>query len=206
VEEIVAWLSQLDMLYIYAAVLGIAYIENIFPPFPSDVIVVFAGSLIAIGKGSAIITVLLATAGSTAGFLTMYWIGVQFGDRVLETGRIRFITPGMLRSVHAWFGKYGYGVIVANRFMAGTRAVISFAAGVNDMKLVPTTFLSTVSAFIWNVILVYLGFEVGDNWRIIGEYLSTYSTVATIAIAVVGVSWAGIAYLRSRHARKKPHQ
>ena len=50
-EEIVATLSRLDVIWIYAAVFGIAYIENIFPPFPSDVIVVFAGSLVAIGTG-----------------------------------------------------------------------------------------------------------------------------------------------------------
>ena len=191
------------MLYIYAAVLGISYIENIFPPFPSDVVVVFAGSLIAIGKGSAVLTVLLATAGSTAGFLTMYWIGVQFGDRVLETGRIRFVTPKLLKSVHSWFTKYGYSVIVANRFMAGTRAVIAFAAGVNDMKLFPTTVLSTLSALLWNVILIYLGYAVGENWRVIGDYLSTYSTVATIAIALVGTVWGVIAIVRSRRSARK---
>lgn len=185
IEEIVVSLSQIDLLYVYAAVFFIAFIENIFPPFPSDVIVVFVGSLIAIGKGSVLITVALATLGSTVGFMTMYSIGYRFDHSLIEAGKIRWISRDVVEKVNAWFGKYGYAVIIVNRFLAGTRAIVSFCAGMASMKFAPTTMLSAASALVWNSILVSFGIAVGENWRVIGEYLATYSTVVSIVIAVL---------------------
>ena len=202
-EEIVSTLSRVDVLWIYLAVFGIAYIENLFPPFPSDVIVVFAGSLLAIGKGSAILTLGLATAGSTLGFMSMYWVGDKFGDRWLETGRIRFISVDAVHRVQDWFNRYGYWVVAANRFLAGTRAVISFGAGVAEMNLPRTTLLSAVSALAWNSILIYMGYLVGDNWRVIGDYLSTYSKIVTAIITLLIVLWLLLRWLRNRKAGTK---
>ena len=45
-EELINGLSAVNPVWVYLAVAGIAYIENIFPPFPSDVVVVFARSLL----------------------------------------------------------------------------------------------------------------------------------------------------------------
>ncbi|MBN1447186.1 MAG: DedA family protein [Bacteroidetes bacterium] len=202
-EDIIATLSTVDVFWIYAAVFGIAYIENLFPPFPSDIIVVFAGSLIALGKGSAIITVVLATGGSTLGFMSMYWLGNQFGDRILETGRIPFISRETVRRVQAWFARYGYWVVIGNRFLAGTRAVISFCTGIAEMNMTVTTLLSAGSALLWNSILVYLGYVVGDNWRVIGEYLATYSKIVTALITAAILFWLGFRWWQMQREKKR---
>lgn len=205
-EQTIAYLSQVDTVWIYAAVFLISYIENIFPPFPSDVVVVFAGSLVAIGTGSVAITLVLATAGSTLGFMSMYWIGDQFGDRVLETGKIPFVSLNLVHKVEAWFRRYGYWVVIANRFLAGTRAVISFATGMSELNLTVTTLLSAASALVWNSILIYLGFVVGDNWRMIGDYLDTYSLVVTIAVAAAFAIWGIITWARKRKSIRNMDQ
>jgi len=197
-DSIISFLTEIDVVYVYTAVFLISYIENIFPPFPSDVIVVFAGSLVAMEAGSAVMTVFLATTGSTLGFMSMYWIGDLTGDKWLETGKIKFISIDLLHKVESWFQKYGYWVVIANRFLAGTRAVVSFCAGMSEMKLAPTTALSAVSAMLWNSLLVYLGLLLGSNWREIGEYLSTYSKIASILIAVVILVFVLRAYLTGR--------
>ena len=202
-EQTIAYLSQVDTVWIYAAVFLISYIENIFPPFPSDVIVVFAGSLVAIGTGSVPLTLILATGGSTLGFMSMYWIGDQFGDRVLEAGKIPFISIDLVHRVETWFRRYGYWVVIANRFLAGTRAVISFVTGMSELKFTTTTLLSAGSALLWNSILLYLGYVVGDNWRVIGDYLDTYSIVVTIAVAVAFAGWGVVLWFRKRKEQKK---
>ncbi len=199
-EQTIAYLSHVDILWIYVAIFAIAYIENIFPPFPSDVIVVFAGSLVAIGTGSVFITLFLATAGSTLGFMSMYWIGDQFGDRVLETGKLPFISRDLVHKVEVWFRRYGYWVVIGNRFLAGTRAVISFVTGIAEMNLMVTTGLSAVSALVWNSILIYLGYLVGDNWRIIGEYLASYSKIVTAVITLAILIWAVRAWYIKRRS------
>ena len=88
-EPFIHYLSELDPLWIYAAIALIAFIENIFPPFPSDVVVVAAGSLAGLGRVDFVIALLLATGGSTVGFIAMYKIGEWFGVKILEQGKLR---------------------------------------------------------------------------------------------------------------------
>ena len=184
-EDFIQYLQTLSPLLILVTVFSIAFIENIFPPFPSDVVVVFAGSLISIGHVGFVETLLLATAGSCLGFVAMYKIGDWFGDRILEQGKIKFIPVEAVKKVEAWFNRYGYWIIVANRFMAGTRAVVSFFAGMSELNLAKTTALSFVSALAWNAILVTCGVYLGQHWRKIGFYLNTYSQIVTAIVIVV---------------------
>ncbi len=200
-EELIAWLSSVDALWLYVIVFAVAYLENIFPPFPSDVVVVFVGSLVAIGKGTLALTVIAATAGSTLGFVTMYWLGYQFGERVLEAGRIKFISHELMEKVPAWFGRYGYWVVIANRFLSGTRAVISFCTGIAEMNLMITTALSAASALLWNSILVASGYAVGDNWRMIGDYMDTYSRIITVVVLLALAIWGVRVWWKARARR-----
>jgi membrane protein implicated in regulation of membrane protease activity len=90
------------------------------------------------------------------------------------------------------FNRFGYGVIIANRFLAGTRAFVSFFAGMSKMSLPVTTLLSAVSAAVWNSILLYLGMVFANNWRVGAQYLALYSKVATVvfgAVVVVFLWW-----------------
>ncbi len=200
-EQLIAFLTSVDMIYVYAAVLVISFIENLFPPFPSDVVVVFAGSLVAMGEGSGVLTVVLATVGSTVGFLVMYRIGAAIDVKVIETGRIRFISLDLVHKVEHWFRHYGYWVIVANRFLAGTRAVVAFGAGMSHMHIAPTTLLSAASALAWNIILVYLGVALGANWRDIAGYLATYSKTVSAIIALALLVWLLRMYIVSRRTK-----
>ena len=203
-EDLVHYLQTLDPLLIYVAVFSIAFIENIFPPFPSDVVVVFAGSLIGIGQVGFVETLMLATLGSTCGFITMYKIGDWFGDRVLEQGKVKFIPVEAVKKVEAWFQHYGYWIIMANRFLAGTRAVVSFFAGMSELNLLRTAILSLLSALVWNSILVSAGWYLGQHWEKIGFYLNTYSQIVT-AILVIVVLILVIKYIyRKKNGTKEP--
>lgn len=184
-EQFIQSLSDLDPLWVYAVIFFIAFVENIFPPFPSDVVVVFGGSLVAIGKGSFVLALLSAATGSTLGFLTMFLIGRWFGRKIIEQGRLPFISLEALHKAEQWFARYGYRLVIANRFLAGTRAVVSFFAGISDLHFGKTLTLCLISALVWNSILVYAGSVLGNNWEIVGFYLSTYSQIVTGIIVVV---------------------
>jgi membrane protein DedA with SNARE-associated domain len=91
---------------------------------------------------------------------------------------------------------------VANRFLAGTRAVVSFFAGMSELSLWKTTLLSFLSALVWNSILLFAGGKLGQNWQTIGFYLDTYSkTVTTIVIIAVVLLVARYLYKRSNASR-----
>jgi membrane protein DedA with SNARE-associated domain len=202
-EQIVAYLMHVDMTWVYAAVFLIAFIENIFPPFPSDVVVVFAGSLVAIGRGDTVLTVALATAGGTLGFMTMYAIGARYGWRMAGHRTLRFLHPELIPRAEHWFQRFGYWVVVANRFLAGTRAVVSFCAGMARLPLAVTTLLSAVSAALWYIILVALGRVLGENWKDIIHYLDLYSTIVSILLALGVAFWFVLRHRRRRRVASR---
>ena len=185
VEEFLAQLQSVPPLVVYVAAFSVAFLENIFPPSPSDLIVVFAGALASTGQVGFVEAFLAASAGSTLGFVVMYLIGRWFGDKILEQGKLRFVSLQALHKVEAWFKRYGYWIIVVNRFLSGTRAVVSFFAGVSELNLLHTSVLCLISASAWNAILLSGGYYFGRNWQQLGFYLSTYSQVVTALIVLI---------------------
>lgn len=162
-----------------------AYIENIFPPSPSDIVLVVGASLISTGVVSFLPIFLAATAGSLAGFLTAFIIGWQFDKKLIHSGKLKFINIESIDKVETAFRKWGYYLIVANRFLPGTRAVISFFAGMSRLNVNKTTILSLISSAVWNLILIYLGITFGKNIDLIDSYLKTYSTIIWVIIGIV---------------------
>lgn len=148
--------------------------------------IVAGGYLVGVGNIDFTTTVLIATIGSTSGFMTMYKIGDWFGLRIIETGKLKFLPLESVHKVESWFRKYGYWLIIGNRFLSGTRAIVGFFAGMAEVKFVPTTILCFISALIWNGILIYAGTLLGENWESIGFYLKTYSQIVT-GLIVIGL-------------------
>jgi len=200
-EEIIHSLQTLDPILVYGLLFGIAFIENIFPPSPSDMVIVFGGTLIGLGRVGYVEALLSATAGSTAGFVVMYKIGDWFGVHILEQQKLKFIPLEMVRKVEEWFRKYGYWIIVVNRFLTGTRAVVSFFAGMSRLNLFKTTALCFVSALAWNAILITGGDLLGQNWERIGFYLDTYSEIVTGLVIVALLVVLGRFLAMKRNAR-----
>ncbi len=199
-DSIVHGLAGLNPILIYCILFAISYIENVFPPSPSDVIVVFGGYLVGLGTIDLWAALLLTTLGSATGFLTMYKVGDWFGEAIVEKKRLAFLPIESIHKVEEWFRKYGYWIIVANRFLSGTRAIVSFFAGLSRLQVIRTTILCTVSALVWNWLMLYSGSLLGRNWNSIALYLSTYSQIITgivvTALLVWGIRWL---YLRGRN-------
>jgi membrane protein DedA with SNARE-associated domain len=198
VDQLISWLQELSPLAVLGLMFFIAYIENIFPPSPSDVLLVFVGTLVGIGTVDYWSAMAVATLGSTTGFMTAYLLGRYFEDHVMSGKFSRFLPVSAIHQLEGLFNRFGYGVIVINRFLAGTRAVVSFFAGMSKMNLGITTILCAISAAAWNGLLLYLGVVFAKNWRNVTEYLQIYSTVATIAVTGVVILFFVIYFRRRR--------
>lgn len=182
--------------------LFITFLENIFPPSPSDVLLLFIGSLVNTSEQITFLNLsIVSTIGSTLGFLVMYYLGYRFETRIIESNRLKFITPESLQKPTQWFNKYGYFIIIANRFLSGTRAVISFFAGVTKLDFKKTTILSTISAYIWNSILIYLGMIFSNNLEKVKEYISLYGKIV-FPILILGIIILIIRYIIAKDTKK----
>lgn len=182
---LVEWMSALSPVWVYCIVLGVAYLENVVPPIPGDMIVVFGGYLAGLGRVDLWFVVVLATVGGTTGFMTMYWFGHMFGTAVMEPDRFRWLPKRRIRTVKLKLREWGYGLVAANRFLSGLRSVISLTVGMAHMHPWITTFFATLSALVWTTGLAVIGRLVGENWEVVRGYLQTYGWIITGLIVLV---------------------
>lgn len=204
VEAIITWLQSLSPLGVYAALWFTTFIENIFPPSPSDVVMLFIATLIGIGTIGFVPALGVATLGSVMGFLTAFYLGRRFGRAITKSEKFPFLTKKSVQKVDGWFDKYGYWVIVVNRFLAGTRAVVSFFAGMSELDVTKTTLLCTLSALAWNALIIGLGTMVGSNWEKGAEMLRRYGVIVTIILAAIALFFIGRWLVRKFRSKGNP--
>ncbi|MGB5850475.1 MAG: DedA family protein [Ignavibacteriaceae bacterium] len=201
-EDILNSISSFTPFWIYVTLFLFAFVENVFPPSPSDLVVVIGGSLVSTGVINFVPAVLLTTIGSVIGFMILFYFGSTVDRKVVHSGKYKYIPVDAIEKVELWFKKYGYYVIVANRFMPGTRSVISFFSGMSSLNVKKTLILATTSALVWNAIIIYLGYVFGNNRSVVDKYLSNYSSIA-ISITVIVVIIFVIKFYMSRKKNKE---
>lgn len=219
-EQFIDLAKSLDSRTIYIFLFLIAYLENVIPPIPGDLPVAFVGSLVALGDLSFSACVASASVGSLLGFASMYGIGQFIGQRIytaesaknsaaespappVQSGILaairRFFPPESLDEVREKFAQYGYWLIAANRFLTGSRSIISVSAGLSHLNFFYVHLCALFSAVLWNALLVYGGYLLGDNWETLGYYITTYGLVFTVLVlGIVGV--LAIRYIRKLQA------
>ncbi|MTI89615.1 MAG: DedA family protein [Balneolaceae bacterium] len=189
VQSVVDWVSMVPPLGIYLIFLGIAYLENIIPPVPGDVLVAFGGYLAADGVIQLFPVWSLTTIASVIGFMTMYWLGYKWGEQIENNQDshfiLRFLDYKYFNRGKKWMKKWGQGVVIANRFLAGTRSVIALTAGMSRLNVWKTVTSSLASSVLWNSLLVGMGWVIKDNWRVIGGYLSNYGKIILLLLALI---------------------
>lgn len=200
-EDILNNISHFAPVWVYLILFLFSFIENVFPPSPSDLVVVVGGSLVSTGVIHFIPTILFTTFGSVIGFMVLFYFGSTVDRKVVHAGKYKYIPYETLEKVESWFKKYGYYIILINRFLPGTRSVISFFGGMSNLDVRKTIVLATISALVWNAIIIYLGFVFGNNVDLVDNYLSTYSNIA-IGITAVVVIVIIIKYILSRRKKK----
>lgn len=168
-----------------------ACIENLVPPIPGDTVTVFGGYLSGIGQLHPAGVVAATTAGNFAGFMLLYALGRRLGPAVLQWPHSRFLPADKMNLVSGWFSRYGYAVILANRFLSGARAIISICAGISGLRGGKVSLYCLISCLVWNLLLVSAGNAVGENWDRITTLLKRYNSVVLVLLVIGAAAlWA----------------
>lgn len=183
----------------YLVLFASAFIENVMPPIPGDTVVVLGAYLVSTGKLEFWPVYITTCTGGLLGFMVMFFIGAKFGRTFFyKKARAKVFNINKLETVEKWFAKWGYWVIFANRFLSGTRSVISVFAGLFHLKWHIVMILGLFSLLIWNGLLIFAGILIGDNWEQILNYVSNYNKVL-IGLTVIAIA----AYLIRRKKKKE---
>lgn len=203
-DSIINWIIHL-MEILGAPGVGVAvFLENVFPPIPSEVVLPLAGFTASQGNMNLLAAFLWATAGSVVGAYLLYWLGAVIG-----ANRLRRIADWMWlvevedvdKSLH-WFDKYGKLSILFGRLLPGVRSLISIPAGIDRMNVLSFGLFTLLGSAVWNALLIYLGFILGENWSQVADVIGQFSTVIKIVIAAL-VIWAIIKLIRRQKKRQK---
>ncbi|MCM3744391.1 DedA family protein [Sporosarcina luteola] len=189
----------------YFGVFFLLFIENIFPPIPSEIILTFSGFATGFTTMTKTGVIIAATIGSVVGAMVLYSIGLLIDVERLEKfverrGRWLRLSKKDLRRADAWFDKYGPWTVFFCRLVPLVRSLISVPAGMSHMNFSLFLLLTTLGSFIWNTILVTIGFKVGENWESIVHYMDFYSNIVYVILAIGGIAVC-IGYIRFRRKR-----
>ncbi|NTU93398.1 MAG: DedA family protein [Chlorobiaceae bacterium] len=208
IDAVIAWLQQADPASVYLLLFLSAFLENIIPPIPGDIPVAFAGYLLVFNQISFFWALFWSTLGSTGGFFTVFLLSRTLGLKLYASGqteaRHRFarsvhklFPPSEMEIVRQKFSRHGYMAVLANRFLFGSRAVISVVSGLLHLRISIVFLAALTSATLWNSMLLYGGFVLGRNWNGIGKYLALYSIPVTI-LFLGYIAWTVVKYVRKR--------
>ena len=172
-EYLLDHIDKLPAFVIYI-VLGFgAFLENIFPPAPGDMIVAFGAFLVGAERLGFIGVFISTTIGSLLGFMTLFWLGGYLGRRFFIERDFFFFKKEDIIKAGNWFKKYRYFIVGFNRFFPGIRSVISIACGIYRLDRAKVFFLAFLSAALWNIIWMGIGYTLGSNWEMVEKELST---------------------------------
>ena len=190
-EELVESVSHIDPRLTYLILFLSAFLENIMPPVPGDMVVVFSAYLVGRGALSWWPVYVATCAGGTLGFFAMYMIGFHQGRAFLTRSGSRlagrWFPPVMLKRAESWLRCYGPWLILANRFLPGIRSVIALTAGVGRMDWRIVAGLGLVSMGIWTGLLLYAGLLVGQNWSRVLDVLQAYNRIWLILLSLAAL-------------------
>ncbi|RLD13481.1 hypothetical protein DRI50_07095 [candidate division KSB1 bacterium] len=191
-ESLPHLLDHISPIVAYLILMLSAIVENIFPPIPGDTVTVIGAYFVSTGKLEFWGVYISTTVGSVIGFFIMYLLGLKLGTRLLNARWTKkTFSQQKIKKVEYWFSRYGYWVVVANRFLSGTRSVVSIFAGFFGLRWPLVLLYSFISATIWNGLLIYGGYLVGVNWNKITVILKQYNqvvlivTIAAIALFLI---------------------
>jgi membrane protein DedA with SNARE-associated domain len=184
-------LAGKESLLLYLFLFGFAILENLIPPVPGDTVTICGAFLVGTGKLGFLLVLAVTTVGSTIGFVLLFYVARNFGEKIISSGKIRWFSAESISRARTMLGRFGYLIIAVNRFLPGVRSVISISAGLLEMKPFPVIIFSLISATLWNLACISAGYALGSNWSefrsLAVEYASKYNLIAGIAVLVMAL-------------------
>jgi membrane protein DedA with SNARE-associated domain len=196
-ESALFYLTSQGAIYIYLIILLSAIIENLFPPYPGDA-VVLAGAFLA-GRGDIgyMPLFIAAVAGGMIGAMLLYYFGRKKGRSLFEKYDKYYLRLENLNRIENWFRRWGIWVLLFSRFVAGARSVIALAAGVGNVPVKRMSIFTLISFCLWNGILIIGMYLLKSNWPKLTHMIKSYNMALVIASAILLLIWLAIVYKRS---------
>ena len=204
--EFISQLYQLSLdlhpVYYLTLVIFISILENLFPPVPGDTFLVYVTYVFIVNEYSILNLFIQSVLASIGGFMLIYGIGKHWGRQYFYQKNFHWMPLTFLKKVEDKFQKYGLWVILFNRFMPGMRSVIGLFSGISNIKWKNALLLVSISTLIWNGLLVFMGYYLGENWQRIEKLLNDYNKSVAMFFIIILTVWFTRRYINFKNIRK----
>ena len=189
-------------LLIYACVFLSCILESFFPPWPTDVLVLYAGFLAGRGQLEQSIVLVIAILGTQIGVMTVFWLARRWGPAIFLSRFGRLVHAHRLEQLEHWFARWGVPAVAISRFFPGIRALVMPAAGLARFSAWKVLWWAGLSVIAWNTLVVGLGVLAGTHLDQARQVLMGYNAVALgiVAVAVVGTGVVLLCRARTRRS------
>lgn len=180
----------------YPGITAIMFIENIFPPIPSEVVMPFAGFLVSDGIFSFIWVITAGTLGALIGAVAIYYLGYRMGEEgtrewFRKYGKYILVSEEEFSQALEIFNRHGKVMVLIGRIIPGVRSLISIPAGIKNMGWKTFLLYTVIGTTIWNIILAGGGMLLKSQWQQILAWLDQYQTIVYIIFGALIVYWVG---------------
>jgi membrane protein DedA with SNARE-associated domain len=174
----------------YAGVAALTFLENVFPPIPSEVVIPLAGFVSARGALRLEFVIAAASIGSMAGTTAWYALGRRVGQKRLQQwverhGRWVTLSARDVARADLWFRSHGSWAVCLGRLVPGVRTLISLPAGFSAMPLTRFLAYSAIGTVAWTALLAGAGMILQANFERVRDYIDIVSNVVLAIFAVV---------------------
>jgi membrane protein DedA with SNARE-associated domain len=193
----------------YGAIFAAMFLENLFPPIPSELIMPLGGFYVQQGKLALIPVVLAGLLGTVLGALPWYGIGRLVNEERIEDwlsrhGRWIGISPQELQRSRSWFNRHGTALVFWGRLIPGIRTLISVPAGIEMMPMAPFFLWTTAGSLIWTLLLTVAGLLLGESYTRVELWIEPVAKVVKVLLVLSALSflaWLGLRIWKKKGSR-----
>ena len=187
------WIVRLIEQSGYLGVGFLMFLETLFPPIPSEIIMPVAGVAAGLGKLNLAGAIAAGTAGAMLGNIVWYLAARALGhDRlrpiIRKHGKWLTLKWADVERAHRWFDRHGVTFVLLGRLVPTVRSLVSIPAGLLDMRFRNFVIASIFGTAIWTTLLASLGFQLQENFSDIDQILRPVSNIV-LAVLVVTYLW-----------------
>ncbi|WP_207714396.1 DedA family protein [Scytonema sp. UIC 10036] len=201
------WIKEIIESLGYWGIALLMFLENLFPPIPSELIMPLAGytSNLPGAKLNVLGVFFAGLVGSVAGALVWYYPGKFLGEKRLSAladkyGKWLSVSSKDIVKAKGWFDRQGTKAVLIGRLVPGVRTLISVPAGVSNMPLIPFIIYSTLGSAAWVGLLTYSGYVLGSQYELVDKYLAPVSKIVLAVLIVAFIAW--VVKRRKKHRRR----
>lgn len=191
---IASWIISWGPIWVYCPLFFIIFLETglvVTPFLPGDSLLFTAGIFAADGGGLNIWVLLISMwVAAILGNTSNYWIGRGFGHAIVDSGKVKALTPARMEKTHGFFEKWGALAVILTRFFPIIRTIAPFVAGSAKMNFGKFTLYNAIGGVSWVTLFVLLGYFFGGipfvqthfEWVIVGIIVISFIPAVAGAI------------------------